>query len=176
VVGPQALYEGQSVTAVDLIANPHRDVEPLHAVVAQKPGQPYSQEKVLASIDALQKTGQFEKVTVSVIPDIAGLRLNFMLEPAYYLGVVDFQGLAKYFSFTRLLQVVDMPEEYPYVKARMPVAEAQLLQFLQRNGYFQAQVHSESQIDDAKQLVHVTFVVRIGKQARIGKLWVRRTC
>jgi len=170
VVGPQALYEGQSVTAVDLIANPHRDVEPLHALVAQKPGQPYSQEKVLASIDALQKTGQFEKVTVSVIPDIAGLRLNFMLEPAYYLGVVHFQGLAKYFSFTRLLQVVDMPEEYPYVKARMPVAEAQLLQFLQRNGYFQAQVHSESQIDDAKQLVHVTFMVRIGKQARIGKV------
>jgi len=169
-VGPQALYEGQSVTAVDLIANPHRDVEPLRALVAQTPGQPYSQEKVLASIDALQKTGQFEKVTVSVIPDIAGLRLNFILEPAYYLGVVDFQGLAKYFSFTRLLQVVDMPEEYPYVQARMPVAEAQLLQFLERNGYFQAQVHSESQIDDAKQLVHVTFVVRIGKQARIGKV------
>ncbi len=170
VVGPQALYEGQSVTAVDLIANPHRDVEPLRALVVQKPGQPYSQEKVLASIDALQKTGQFEKVTVNVIPDIAGLRLNFILEPAYYLGVVDFQGLAKYFSFTRLLQVVDMPEEYPYVKGRMPVAEAQLLQFLERNGYFQAQVHSESQIDDAEQLVHVTFVVRIGKQARIGKV------
>ena len=105
-----------------------------------------------------------------MIPDIAGLRLNFILEPAYYLGVVDFQGLAKYFSFTRLLQVVDMPEEYPYVKGRMPVAEAQLLQFLERNGYFQAQVHSESQIDDAEQLVHVTFVVRIGKQARIGKV------
>src|ERR1700736_4830924 len=170
VVGPQALYEGQSVTAVDLIVNPHRDVEPLRALVAQKPGQPYSQEKVLASIDALQKTGKFEKVTVSVIPDMAGLRLNFILEPAYYLGVVDFQGLAKYFSFTRLLQVVDMPEEYPYVRARMPVAEAQLLQFLERNGYFQAQVHSESQIDDAKQLVHVTFVVQIGKQARIGKV------
>src|SRR3981081_4237142 len=118
VVGPQPLYEGQPVTAVDLIANPHRDVEPLRAFVSQKPREPYSQEKVQASIDALHKTGQFEKVTVDVVPDLAGLRLNFILEPAYYLGVIEFQGLAKYFSFKRLLQVVAIPEEDPHVNAR----------------------------------------------------------
>ncbi|MFZ0295592.1 MAG: hypothetical protein WAL52_18425, partial [Candidatus Sulfotelmatobacter sp.] len=83
---PEAFYEGQTVTAVDLIANPHRDVEPLRSAVSQKVGQPYSQAAVESSIVALQRAGGFERVTVNVIPDIAGLRLNFILEPGYYLG------------------------------------------------------------------------------------------
>jgi outer membrane protein insertion porin family len=170
--GPQALYDGQTVTAVDLIANPHRDVEPFLTSVSQKAGQPYSQAAVEASISALQRAGGFEKVTVNVIPDVSGLRLNFILEPAYYLGMVDFQGIAKSFTYTRLLQVANLEEEDPYDKARIPVAENALLQFLRHNGYFQAQVHSEEQIDDAHQLVNVVFTVQMGKQARIGSVEV----
>ena len=170
--GPEAFHEGQTVTAIDLIANPHRDVEPLRSVVSQKVGQPYSQAAVEASIPALQRAGGFEKVTVNVIPDIAGLRLNFILEPAYYLGIIDFQRLAKLFSYTRLLQVANLQTEDPYDQGRIPVAEAALSQFLQHNGYFQAQVHSEAQIDDANQLVNITFIVQTGKQARIGNVEV----
>jgi outer membrane protein assembly factor BamA len=62
-VGPQAMYEGQPVSAVDLIANPHRDLEPLGPLVSQKAGQPYSEANVQASIASLEKIGGFEKVT-----------------------------------------------------------------------------------------------------------------
>ena len=92
-----------------------------------------------ASISALQEKGGFEKVTVNVIPDVSGLRLNFLLEPAYYLGMIDFQGVTKTFSYTRLLQTVNLLDEDPYDPARIPPAKAALLQFLQHNGYFQAQ-------------------------------------
>lgn len=138
--GPQALYDGQTVTAVDLIANPHRDVEPLRAYIAQQAGAPYSEAKVEASISALQEKGGFEKVTVGVVPDISGLRLNFILEPAYYLGVVEFQGVAKSFAYARLLQTVDLQDEDPYDQARIPLAKKALLRFLQHNGYFLAKV------------------------------------
>jgi hypothetical protein len=37
--GPQAAYEGQNVIAVSLIANPHRDLEPLRSVLTQKAGE-----------------------------------------------------------------------------------------------------------------------------------------
>ena len=164
------VYEGQTVTAVDLIANPHRDVEPLRASVAQQPGQPYSQEKVEASIFALQEKGGFAKVTVNVIPDVSGLRLNFLLEPAYYLGLIDFQGVTKTFSYTRLLQTVNLLDEDPYDAARLPPARAALLQFLKHNGYFQAKVDVASHIDDAHRLVNITFSVAMGKQARIGSV------
>jgi len=167
---PQSVYEGQNVAAIDLIGNPHRDVEPLRSLVEQKAGAPYSQAKVQASIAALQATGQFNKVEVNVVPDPSGLRLNFLLEPAYYLGMVNFPGAIKMFSYTRLLQVADLPDEDPYDKGRISEAEKALQKFLQRNGYFQASLHTESQVDDAHQLVNVTFSVELGKQARIGNV------
>ena len=170
---PQTFYKGQTVSSVDLIASPHRNLEPLIASVTQKAGQPYSQANVEASIEALQKAGGFKKVTVNVIPDISGLRLNFILEPAYYLGVVSFEGVTKSFSYARLLQVVDLQDEDPYDKARIPISEAALSRFLKDNGFFQSEVHAKPQIDDANQLVNVTFEVQLGKQARIGSIELR---
>src|SRR5215467_454883 len=167
---PQASYEGQNVSAVSLIANPHRDLEPLRGCVSQQPGEPYSEAKVQASIVALEKEVGFRKVQISVVPDISGLRVNFLLEPPYYLGVVDFPGVGKSFSYTRLLQLVDLPDEDPYDPSRLPSAEGTLTTFLHKNGFFQAQVHAEPQIDDAHQLVSVSFKVEMGKQARIGSI------
>ncbi len=168
VLSPESAYEGQNVAAIDLIANPHRDVEPLRFLVAQKAGQPYSQANVEASITALERTGQFPKVQVNVVPDLSGLRLNFLLEPAYFLGMVNFPGAVKVFSYTRLLQVVNLPDEDPYAKARVAVAEEALQEFLQHNGYFQSTIQTDSQIDDTHQLVNVSFSVNLGKRARVG--------
>src|SRR5579872_6575018 len=90
---PQAAYEGQNVSAVSLIANPHRNLETLLSVVTQKAGSPYSEDKIEQSADALKKAGGFPEVRVNVVPDVSGLRINFLLEPAFYLGVVDFPGV-----------------------------------------------------------------------------------
>jgi len=171
--GSQAFYDGQTVTTIDLIANPHRNVDPLRGSLVQKPGQPYSQADVEASIRALQHAGGFKKVTADVIPDISGLRLNFILEPVYYLGIVDFQGVPRSLSYVRLLQVVNLQDQDPYDQARIPIAETALTHFLQQNGYFQAKVHAASQVDDANQLVNVIFSVVSGRRARIGSIELR---
>jgi outer membrane protein insertion porin family len=168
VQSPQSAYEGQNVAAIDLIANPHRDVEPLRPLVVQKAEQPYSQANVEASIAALEGTRQFPKVQLNVVPDLSGLRLNFLLEPAYFLGMVNFPGAVKVFSYTRLLQVVNLPDEDPYDKSRIVVAEEALHEFLQHSGYFQSTIQTDSQIDDAHQLVNVSFSVNLGKRARVG--------
>src|ERR1051326_4941843 len=76
VLGPQSIYDGQKVTAIDFVANPHRDTTPLRSFLIQKVGEPYSQAKVEASIAALQNTGDFPKVQVNVVPDVDGLRLD----------------------------------------------------------------------------------------------------
>jgi outer membrane protein insertion porin family len=170
VQGPQSVYEGQNVGAIDLIGNPHRDMEPLRPLVVQKADEPYSQAKVQASIAALEHTGQFPKVEVNVVPDPSGLRLNFLLEPAYYLGIIDFPVAGKLFSYTRLLQVVNLLDEDPYDKARVVLAQEALQKFLQRNGYFQATIQTDSQIDDDHQLVNLSFSVKLGKLARVANV------
>jgi len=170
VQGPQSVYEGQTIGAIDLIGNPHRDLEPLRPLVVQKAGEPYSQAKVEASIAALEGTGQFPKVQVNVVPDPSGLRLNFLLEPAYYLGIIDFPGATKVFSYTRLLQVVNLPDEDPYDKSQVALAQQALRKFLRHNGYFRATIQTDSQIDDDHQLVNLSFSVQLGKLARVANV------
>ena len=170
--GPQAAYNGQNVSAVSLIANPHRDLKPLYPLVAKRPGTAYNEATIEATAQALKQAGGFPKVNISVEPEVAGLRVNFLLEPAYYLGMVEFPGAGKYFAYTRLLQVVNLPDEDPYDPSRIPIAETALTDFLHRNGYFQAKVHAEPKIDDAHELVSVGFVVEMGKQARISSVKV----
>jgi len=174
IEGPQPTYNGQNVAAVDLVANPHRDIEPLRPLIEQKAGEPYSQDKVVASIEALQHTGQFPKVEVSIVPEITGLRLNFLLEPAYYLGVVSFPGGEK-FSYTRLLQAANLSDQDPFNGDRLNEGSKALERFLHHSGYFQATVRSETDIDDAHQLVSVRFSLTLGKQARIGGLTFQGT-
>jgi outer membrane protein assembly factor BamA len=82
---PQIAYEGQNVSAITLVANPHRNFVPLVAVVTQKVGEPYNQKKIDESAAALKKAGNFPAVHVNVVPDVDGLRVSFLLEPAYYL-------------------------------------------------------------------------------------------
>ena len=169
---PQPAYNGQNVSTVSLIANPHRDLKPLLPLVAQKPGTPYNQSTIQATAQALKQAGGFPKVEVSVEPEVAGLRVNFLLEPAFYMGIVEFPGAVKYFAYTRLLQVANLPDEDPYDPSRIPVAEAALTDFLHQNGYFQAKIHTETKIDDARKIVSVTFSVDMGKQARISSVKV----
>ena len=175
VQGPPSVYEGQNVSAVDLIGNPHRDLEPLRALAVQKDGEPYSQAKVEASIQALQNVGGFPQVTVNIVQDLSGLRVNFLLEPAYHLGMVEFPGAAKVFSYTRLLQVANLADEDPYDPARVLLAQQALQDFFKRNGYFQAATQPDNQIDDAHQLVNVSFTVKLGKRAQIAGLQIEGT-
>jgi len=46
---PSASYEGQNVSAISLIANPHRDLQPFTPLVQLKSGEPYDQKKIEAT-------------------------------------------------------------------------------------------------------------------------------
>jgi len=163
-------YNGQNVSRVSLIANPNRDLQSLYPLVTQKIGEPYSQDKIEADTAALQKAGHFEQVKASVVPDINGLRVQYLLEPAYYLGVVEFPEATKLFSYTRLLQVANLSDEDPYDPAQIPVAVDALRNFLYRNGYFQAEVKAQPAIDDRHKIVNVSFATVIGKRAKISSV------
>src|SRR5215469_142793 len=162
-----SIYEGQTLSAVDLIANPRRNVDELHSLLAQKSGEPFSEANVEASINALEERGGFHNVTAETVSDSSGLRLNFILERPYYIGLVEFPGLEKRFPYPQLLRVVDIPEQDPYSKTRLPVAETALMTFLHEQGYLNAQVNAGSEIDDENQVVNLVFQVSLGDRARI---------
>ena len=142
----------------------------LRALIVQQPGEPYSNAKVQQSVAALMGTGEFSGVRVQISPDNGGLRLIFVLEPAYYLGLVEFPGAVPAFNYTRLLQVVSFPEGSPFFKSEMDNATGALQTFLRRSGYFLATVKPRAEIDREHKLVEPVFEVTLNRRAKIGTI------
>ena len=170
---PPPSYQGQRVVSIDLIANPHLDAEPYRELVVQKAGEPYSDKKIQESLDALNRTGTFSNVQLKVQPEPGGLKVTFVLQPSYYIGMLKFPGGTKYFTYTRLLQVVNLPDQNEFQKSQIATAEAALTKFFNDQGFFLMKVHTDLQLDDANRLTHVTFHIEPGKHAHIGKVEVR---
>ncbi len=173
VSNQQPSYEGQQVGSVDLTANPHIDTEPFRHLLMQEAGEPFSGEKVRVSIAALERTGAFSKVELKVQPDPSGLKLTFVLEPSYYIGILSFPGAIKTFTYARLLQVANLTDETVYQPSEIAASEAALVNFFHEHGFFEAKVHADVQLDDKNQLANPVFHVELGKHARIGKVEVR---
>jgi len=163
-------FEGQNVSKVDLSAQPKMTLDTFRSLITQKEGAPFSAAAIRDSVAAMQKTRLFSQVQVQITPEAEGLRVLFILQPAAYIGMIRFPGAAKIFIYTRLLQAVNIPEQSPYVKDDIPVAQKALLDFLASEGFFQASVDPEIQTDEAHGIVNVIFKVDLKKRARIGEI------
>ena len=167
---PAQLYEGLNVSTIDLVAQPLIDAEGLRPLVAQKPDTPYSTAEIQKTAAALQATGKFTKVEVEVNPETNGLRVTFILEPAFCVGMIHFPGATKVFSYQRLLQVVNYPAREPYQAARAGRGESLLMGFFAQQGYFGAHVKVGEKLDQARKLADIIYNVKLGRRARFGNI------
>jgi len=164
----EAGFEGQNVSRVDVSAKPGVALGTVRSLIKLKVGEPLAMAAVRESATALQATKQFIAVQVSITPAESGVDVLFILQPTSYVGILDFPGATKTFSYPQLLQVVNIPEQSAYVDG-MPDEGAQaLLKFFQRNGFFQATVKSEIVADDPHRVVNIRFVCQLNKPAKIG--------
>ncbi|PYX45848.1 MAG: hypothetical protein DMG83_08660 [Acidobacteria bacterium] len=85
----------------------------------------------------------------------------------------DFPGASKGFSYTRLLQVIDIPTQTPYKQDVVAKAGDNLRNFFVSAGYFQAQVQPEPQLDEIHMLASVVFHINLGKRAKVGNVEVK---
>ena len=168
----QVVYEGQMVSAINLVARPTITVERLQNLIQQKAGEPYSSEKIHNSTAALRQTGLFAKIDIEVTPLATGLEVEFVLQPAFYIGMTRFPGADNGFEYSRLLQAVNYPSQEPYDEDRVRESEAALLQFLVSNGYFLSTVRAEVEFDEADQLADLIFHVTLNRRAEFGSVQV----
>src|SRR4051812_41861294 len=110
-------YEGQVVSSVEIAGRPDVKVEELTSLLAIRPGEPFSRQKVDASVAALKGTGRFQDVQLQVVPDMKGIRVLLVLQPGLYFGMYRFPGAVNRFGYSRLLQVSNYPPEGPYSEA-----------------------------------------------------------
>lgn len=168
--GPKLNYEGQTVASVDVSAGPAVNTDALLALLTQRAGEPYSQAKVDESKAALMQTGQFAGADVQIEPVANGIHVTFVLQPAYYIGILSFPGADKTFPYTRLLQTANMPAQQPFLKDQIDRARTALMRFFANQGFFQATVEGRTQTDEQHKIVNVIFEVQLHKRAKVGDI------
>lgn len=162
-------YEGQNVASIDIAGQPDLTTAQFEPLFAQKPGQPFSKNKVLETAAGVKAHGAFRAVRIQVDPDPEGVRVLLVLEPAVYFGIYQFPG-ASVFPYSRLVQVANYPVLTPYSAPEVERDRQALLTFFRQEGYFQAEVNTEVRVDKGHEIANVVFKSTLGRKARFGKV------
>ncbi len=162
-------YEGQNVTSIEIAGRPDLTTSQLLPLFVQRVGQPFSRDKVIATVAALKNAGKFKDIQLQVAPEANGVRVLLVLQPAIYFGVYQFPG-AERFPYSRLVQVTSYPPEAAYNADDIQDSQQGLLTFFRREGYFQAQVRPETKVDTKQKIANVIFHVTLDRRSKFGKV------
>jgi outer membrane protein insertion porin family len=163
-------FEGKRVSRVEISIRPQMNTASFQELIQQKAGEPFSTAAIQESVAALQQTRFFSQIQLSVTPQQDGLQVLFILQPAYYIGILSFPGATRRFAYTQLLEAVNIPEQTAFTKDLLPQGQKALLHFFQTHGYFEATVEPRSEVDDAHLIVNLVFAVDLKRDAKIGAL------
>jgi outer membrane protein insertion porin family len=167
-------YEGQNVTAIEIAGRPGLDTSKLTPLFQQHPGEPFAKEKVDASIAALKSTGEFSEVQLQVEPEASGVRVLLILEPAIWFGIFEFPG-AERFAYSKLVQIANYPPQAPYNASDVQRDSEALVRFFQQEGYFEAEVRPQVNLDVAHNVANVRFMVSLNRKAKFGAIAIADT-
>ena len=167
-------YEGQTISSVELAGRPDINPDEYSQLLTIHSRDTFSATQIDQSVSSLKRTGQFPDIEVNLRPELDGVRVMFILHPAVYFGVYQFPG-AQEFPYTRLLQASNYLSQEPYSPVDIRKATETLVKFLQRNGFFEAQVRPEVKTDSAHGLANVDFRVTLNRRAKFGDLAITGT-
>jgi outer membrane protein insertion porin family len=167
-------YEGQNVTAIEIAGRPDLDAGKLTSLFQQHAGEPFSKEKVDASMAALKSAGKFDEVQLQIEPEANGVRVLMIAEPAVWFGIFEFPG-AERFPFSKLVQIANYPPQAPFNAGDVQRDTDALLRFFQQEGYFEAEVRPQVNLDTAHNVANVRFVVSLNRKAKFGTVAIAET-
>lgn len=167
-------YEGQKVLSVELTGQPDLNTEELLPLLKQRAEEPFARNKVEETIAALKEKG-FQSVELDIRPEADGIRVLLVLQPAMYFGIYTFPEATGRFAYSRLLQVTDYPPRGPYTPLDINTSQQNLTKFFQHNGYFEAKVNPQIEVDKKRGVVNVAYHTALGKHAKFGNVDIAGT-
>ena len=167
-------YEGQNVTGVEVAGRPGLDTSKWTPLFQQHAGEPFSRQKVDQSIAALKSAGKFTEVQLQVEPEANGVRVLLIVEPAIWFGIFEFPG-AERFPYSRLVQIANYPPQAPFNAGDVQQDSDALLRFFQQQGYFEAEVRPQVDLDTGHNVANVRFLVSLNRRAKFGTVAIANT-
>ena len=163
-------FEGRTVSQIAIAMAPGGDENRIRSLILFKPGDPFSVEKLKNSVAAIQRAEHFQQIQASLEPEAKGLRVVFLLQPVFHVGLISFPGAAGKFNYSILLQTSQFQLDAVYSPDFLPERAADIQRFFVREGYFEAKVKTRTEADPAHRLVNVIFDCDLGRRARVGQI------
>src|SRR5262245_52479260 len=156
--GQQRFYGTRvsSVTLTGALNDSDVQVIPLHS------NDIITVENVRAAIQAIYDTGRYSFVEVDAEPSDGGTHLDFRVRPLYFFSTFRLEpDTLLNRSITGLFRLPYGERFYQTVVDRIA---AEITEYLKNEGYFDATITSETQLDPATRLATVTFTAStVGK-------------
>jgi len=155
------------------------DVEGTHTVAKEtcvarlqtRPGMPYTESIVSEDIRRLFALGYFTDVRVNTESRPEGLRVVFQVKEKPAVQDVVFQGMRQ-FRRDRLRQLLEVKKGDLYDPRKVKEGVDRIKAEYGRKGYSQAEVVTQTQVDEAANTVTVYVLVEEGPRMRIKEILV----
>jgi outer membrane protein assembly factor BamA len=144
--------------------------DPLARSIREQVGKPLDPQTVRESVRKLYGTGRYRDIGVSGIRTGDAVTLIFTGTSRYYVGRVEIFGVKNDRLSSLLEYSTNLNPGTAFTPAAVGTATDLILQTLAQNGYYQPDVQAKTVADDVNQQMNVSFTIKIGVQARIGKV------
>ena len=134
---------------------------------------PYDAEAVRESLRKLFATGDYSDLRAEVTNVSGGIRVDFVAQRNYFVGVVRVLGLIDPPSDSTAYSAVRLPVGTQFRESEMSDAVIRLEELLAQEGFYQAKVTAEHQPDATTRRMNLTFHVTPGKRAKLGAITLK---
>jgi outer membrane protein assembly complex protein YaeT len=167
VCGAAPAYEGKPVTAIafDPAQQPLPD-DQLRELLPIKVGQPLTSDAVHAALQRLYSTGEYTDIAVDASPSGEGVALRFLTRAAWFVGRVAVTGAAEPPTAAQLETATRLQLGAPYSEQDVAQAKVNLLDALERNGFYQASVDEKDVRHADTRQMDIEFAVQTGDRAK----------
>jgi outer membrane protein insertion porin family len=169
-VARQAPLEGQTVTAVRVVDSNGKVIEQNPTNLPLLAGKPYQVETERAAIERLFATGLYSNISTVATPEPDGVRIDFVVQPAYFIGNVTVEGLKPPPNEPEALASLGLGLGRTFDEQGLKAALGRLKQTLSDEGLYLARVSDQLSYVRQNQLVNITVVVTPGPRALLGKI------
>ena len=172
VQAPGAEVEGLNVVEVDF-SPPRQPLTQIHLseVVTVKVGAPYNGRQVRETLHNLFATGRYsQQIEVDVTKQDGGVKVTFLAEPSWFIGLVRIVGAPGPPTESQLLNVTELELGEVYTEGKVQFAKQEIRRMLEANGFFAPRI-THTAIDNPEyQQRDIEITLVPGLRAGIGDI------
>ena len=163
-------WEGQRVVAIRVVDDSGAVLESNPAGLPLQPGQAFSAEAERESLRQLFRTGRYADLTAELTSVEGGVRLDFVVEPTYYVNKVVVSGLPEPPSASAAMSALRLGLGEIFRESAMAPALDRLRQILEDEGLYQAKLSYTLAPRPATRQMDITVLAEPGERARAGPI------